>query len=118
VASYGGDAGFNPSGSAALTETITKAATATAVTGGPSGVPGFVMFTATVTVVAPGGGTPTGTVTFFDGAASLGAMTLDAGGQASLTTNTLSPGTHTIKARYDGDGNFTVSTSPSFMFIP
>ena len=43
-----------------------------------------VTFTATVTVAAPGAGTPTGTVTFMDGATTLGTGTLNAAGVATL----------------------------------
>jgi hypothetical protein len=63
-----------------------------------------------VTVSAPGGGTPTGTVTFRDGSTTLGTGTLS-GGQARFTTSSLSVGTHTITAVYGGDSNFSGSTS-------
>ena len=42
------------------------------------------MFTATVRVVSPGLGNPTGGVTFFDGLTALGTATLTAAGQAAL----------------------------------
>lgn len=63
-----------------------------------------VTFTATVDVVAPGA--PTGTVSFYDGAALLGTGTLNGAGQATFTTSTLSIATHAITAVYSGDGNF------------
>jgi len=44
-----------------------------------------VTFTATVSAVAPSAGTATGTVTFLDGAATLGTASLSAG-SATLTT--------------------------------
>jgi hypothetical protein len=50
-------------------------------------------------------------VTFKDGTASLGTATLDGGGVASLTVNTLSVGSHSITAAYGGDTNYTGSTS-------
>ena len=47
-----------------------------------------VTFTATVAAVAPGGGTPTGTIDFFDGGTTLlGSVTLS-GGQATLEATT------------------------------
>jgi len=64
-----------------------------------------VTFTASVAVVAPGTGTPGGTVTFFDGTASLGTGQLQLVGgkpQATLTTYSLPMGKHVITARYDG----------------
>ncbi|MDQ3814371.1 MAG: Ig-like domain-containing protein, partial [Armatimonadota bacterium] len=71
-----------------------------------------VTFTATVTPVAPGAGTPTGTVTFRDGATVLGTGTLNANRQASITTSSLAVGSHTITATYNGNGNFNGSASP------
>src|SRR5207248_1198998 len=55
--------------------------------------------------------TPTGTVTFQDGASALGTGTLS-GGTATFTTSALTAGTHSITAIYGGDANFTGSTSP------
>ncbi len=96
------------------TLTVTPAATTAAVSSSlnPSTVGQSVTFTATVTAVAPGAGTPTGTVTFMDGTTSLGSATLS-GGTAMLATTTLGAGTHTITVVYAGDGNFTGSTSPA-----
>ena len=71
-----------------------------------------VTFTATVSANAPGSGTPTGTVTFKDGAATLGTATL-AGGSATFTTSALAAAIHSIAAVYAGDTNFTASTSPT-----
>jgi hypothetical protein len=77
--------------------------------GSPSGAGLAVTFTATVAPVAPGAGTPTGIVTFSDGATLLGSASLS-GGAASLTTAALqSAGTHIISARYGADGNFLPS---------
>jgi len=72
-----------------------------------------VTFTATVTPVAPASGTPTGTVTFKDGATTLGSIALSASGTAAFTTNKISAATasHTITAVYGGDTNFLTSTS-------
>jgi len=40
-------------------------------------------------------------------------VNLNASGQATMTTNTLTVGQHTVSAVYSGDGNFNVSTSTS-----
>jgi Bacterial Ig-like domain (group 3) len=56
--------------------------------------------------------TPSGTVTFKDETATLGTGTLNASAPAAFTTSTLSVGTHSIRAVYAGDANFTGSTSP------
>jgi hypothetical protein len=69
-----------------------------------------VTFSGTVTAVAPGAGTPTGTLAFKDGATTLGTGTL-VNGSASFSTATLSAGTHSITAVYAGDASFNGSTS-------
>jgi hypothetical protein len=55
--------------------------------------------------------TPTGLLTFKDGANTLGAATLDPSGLASFQTSSLAPGTHSITASYTGDGSSAASTS-------
>jgi Big-like domain-containing protein len=70
-----------------------------------------VTFTASVSAAAPGSGTPTGTVTFDDGSTTLGTGTLDSEGVATFSTSALTVGTHSIKAVYASDGNFSGSTS-------
>jgi VCBS repeat-containing protein len=94
------------------TLTIQKAPTMTAlVSSAPSTAFGqMVTFTATVVAFAPGGGAPTGIVTFFDGTTALGTANLN-GGQASLATAGLSAGGHVITAVFSGDGNFLASTA-------
>jgi len=106
--SYGGDAAFAGSTSSAITQTVNKASTTTALTSSlnPSSSGQTVTFTATV---SPSLG-PTGTVEFFDGANSLGTVALS-GSSASLTTATLTVGTHSITATYSGNTNFSGSTS-------
>jgi Bacterial Ig-like domain (group 3) len=76
----------------------------------------WVTFRATVS--APNSVTaPTGTVTFYDNFTFLGQYTLLPVGPGiattSLSTSTLSPGTHIISAVYSGDGSHTGSTSLS-----
>jgi len=65
-----------------------------------------VTFQATVTPT-----TATGTVTFMDGQTVLGTQSVDGNGNASLTTSSLTLGTHVIAASYSGDANFSGSTS-------
>lgn len=67
-----------------------------------------VTFTADVNGTGPG--TPTGTVTFRNGATVLGADALDGAGQALLTVSNLPFGTHTITADYPGDAGFGPAT--------
>ena len=69
--------------------------------------------------VTPGAGIiPTGTYQFLDGGSTvLASGALDASGEAFLTTNTLSVGTHTITMTYGGDANFNASSSSSTFTI-
>jgi hypothetical protein len=63
---------------------------------------------AKVTPASPGGGVPTGTMTFKDGFTTLGTASLS-GGLATLTVSSLSAGVHTLYASYGGDSNFNGS---------
>jgi hypothetical protein len=94
------------------TLTIAAADTTTAETSSvnPSADGQSVMFTATVTAVAPGSGTPTGTVTFTDLGSSYTA-TLSAG-VATWTTSALLAGTNPVSARYNGGTDFNSSSTP------
>ncbi|WP_276208004.1 Ig-like domain-containing protein, partial [Streptomyces malaysiense] len=110
---YGGDANFNGSTSPTVNATVTKASTSTVLTSAPDpSVFGQAKtLTATVSAVAPGGGTPAGTVSFFEGATLLGTGTLS-GGTATLTTSSLGVGTHPLTAVYQGNTSYLTSTSP------
>jgi hypothetical protein len=68
-----------------------------------------VTFTATVAPTT-GSGSPTGTVSFFDGATQLGTGTVT-GGSATYATTALTTGAHSVTAQYSGDANFAASTS-------
>jgi hypothetical protein len=70
-----------------------------------------VTLTAKVTVNKPGAGTPTGTVTFYDGKTALGTVKLKGSGKAKLTTSQLTVGTHSITVTYNGDTDDSTSTS-------
>jgi hypothetical protein len=61
-------------------------------------------FTATLAASMSGRPTPTGTVSFYDGATLLGSSPLS-GGTASTSLSTLSVGTHNVTAVYSGDSN-------------
>ena len=95
---------------------VSKADTTTSVvsSSSPSVSGQSVTFTATVSVNAPGSGTPSGTVTFYDGAtcgapsSALGTGTLG-GGSATFGTSGLGVGSHTITACYEGNNNFNTS---------
>jgi autotransporter-associated beta strand protein len=116
TADYSGDQIFAPSTSAPLTETVNQAPTATAVTTSPnpSAFGQLIVLSATVTVVAPATGTPTGSVTFLDGSTALGSGGVDSSGHATFSASGLAVGSHTISAAYSGDVNFMADTSAPF----
>lgn len=64
--------------------------------------------TATVTSA---GGTPTGMVSFLDGGTMLGTGALNGSGTATLNTSSLSVGSHSLSAFYEGDANSVPSSS-------
>jgi hypothetical protein len=70
-----------------------------------------VTFIATVFIKAPGGGTPLGTVTFFDGTTILSTSGLNIHNEAFFSTASLAAGNHPITAVYSGDIHFLGSTS-------
>ena len=70
-----------------------------------------VTFTATLSASIAGSGTPSGTVTFKNGSATLGTVTLS-GGKAVFSTASLARGAHAITATYNGSGTFNSHVSP------
>ena len=66
-----------------------------------------VSFTATIPSFAT---SPTGTVTFYDGAAQIGTATMS-GGSATFTTSALSNLVHSITAVYSGDSSYGPASS-------
>jgi len=92
--------------------TGTPAGTTTTLTSSvnPSIQSKSVTFTATVTPQS-GSGTPTGTVSFQNGATVLGKKSLAGGGTVTFATQALPPGSDSITAVYGGSSTFTGSTS-------
>ncbi len=90
---------------------LTPMPTSTSLTAAPdAGVAGQpVTLTATVK-----GFSPTGSVTFKDGTATLGKAALGGNGQATFATSGLNAGIHSLTAVYAGDPANQPSTSPMF----
>ena len=114
IAVYSGDTNFTSS-IGSLSQTVNKASTTTALTVAPnpaSSTATAITFTAIVTAVVPGAGTPpnTDTVTFRNGTAILGTVALN-NGTATYSIKFSSAGTYSITATYGGDSNFNTSTS-------
>jgi hypothetical protein len=93
--------------SATQTTTATTAASTVALVSSANPVQQGQSVTLTATVTP---GTPTGSVTFLDGASALGTNPL-AGGSATFMTSALAAGSHSLTASYAGDANFAPSTS-------
>jgi sugar lactone lactonase YvrE len=106
------DSSTYASTSANASLTVAKATPAVALISSlaAAGVGSAVSFTATVTSSA---GTPSGSVSFYDGTTLLGTSTL-AAGVATYTTVNLPVGALSITAVYSGDSNFLALTSSAF----
>ncbi|HVG24671.1 MAG TPA: M36 family metallopeptidase [Thermoanaerobaculia bacterium] len=104
TAAYAGAPGFLASNAAPVAQTINKIATTLTLLSSlnPSNSGNPVTFTATVSATS---GSPTGSVTFLDGATPLGSIALTSG-VATFTTSTLTGGPHTINATYAGTATF------------
>lgn len=110
TATYASDPVFAASNGSTVQTVQNSFATTTTVSSSanPSVFSQSVTFTAAVT---SSGGVPTGTVTFKDGATTLGTSNLDSNGHATLATSTLSVASHSITATYNGSSTFNPSTS-------
>jgi hypothetical protein len=112
TATYNGDSNFATS-LGSNTQIVAQASTNTALASSPSpsvfGQP--VTFTATLAVLAPGAGNPTGTVTFnFGDGSPTSTQTVNGSGQAVAPAHTYATiGTFTATATYGGDTNFAGS---------
>jgi hypothetical protein len=113
VASYAGSTNYLPAANATGDLVVSQASTTTTLASStnPSVSGQSVTFTATVAVVSPGSGTPTGTVNFLDGTTVIGTDEPLTAGVATFSTSSLAVATHSITAVYSGDTNFTTSTS-------
>jgi hypothetical protein len=105
---------FAAGGSVDVVINTSISATTTALTSSPNPSNFGQGVTLTATVTAQPGfykGTPTGTVSFFNGSTKLGTSTLNSGGVTTFTISTLAVGTHSITASYNGSSQFASSTS-------
>ena len=108
---YSGDTNYMGNTGALNSPLTVGVGSATAVVASslsPSNYGVSVTFTATVT--GPNA-TPTGTITFLDGAKTIGTGTLDGSGKATMSISSLVVGDHPITVNYGGDSNFNAVTS-------
>ncbi len=118
TAVYGGSTEYAGSTSNAVLEVVNGAPTTTALTSAPNPSNFGQTVTLTATVAAPQSTTtPTGTVTFMDGATSLGSAALSSSDVADFSTSSLVAGSHDITAVFGGSTNDNQSTSNTVVQI-
>ena len=112
TAVYSGNSSDTTSNSPGVNVSVSPDTTKTVLAVTPAGpvVGQALTLKATVSVVSPGAGKPTGSVTFYDGTMAIGTVTL-ANASASLSMTYTSPGSHSFTASYSGDTNDNVSTT-------
>jgi hypothetical protein len=65
---------------------------------------------------ASGNGYASGQVTFYDGSTSIGTANANTSGVAEVNVAALTPGSHSITAKYSGDASFNAATSSAISF--
>ncbi len=115
---YTGNSNLTSSISNAVTVVVGKDPPAVTLSSSPASTSVYgVSITFTAVVAAASGdptNIPTGTVQFFDGATSLGTISVDGSGNAALTLSgatSLAAGSHSITAVYSGDSDYSTVTS-------
>jgi autotransporter-associated beta strand protein len=114
TATYAGDSEFVSSQTGSVQETVAAAGTkpgltALAIRNRRGKITGVELVTR-VSVVPPGGGVPTGAVTYFRKARRIQSVALS-GGRAELTLKVNQALKQPLTVQYGGDGNFSASTS-------
>jgi len=111
---YPGDSNYGASVSSPLSQTVNQIPTTTGIKSlpNPTSYGSSVTFTAWLRPIVPDGET----VSFSDGAVSIGSGTTS-GGLATVTTSTLLPGSHNITASYIGDTNYSSSSSSTLTHV-
>jgi hypothetical protein len=117
IAIYNGD-GSHASTFATMMQKVHANASTTSLSfsSNPTPLGQSVSLMATVTAVPSGAGTPTGMVTFRDGANVIGQVPLDNGG-AFISRSNLSSGSHTITATYVSDTKFAASSGANTLLV-
>jgi hypothetical protein len=114
---YSGSFNALASSSGTLNQTVARAVTKTTLVASPvsASAGSNVTFTATVAVVAPGAGTPAGTVLFRgdNGVVLATGVPLNSNGQAVFSTTSLAKGIRQVVAVYSGSSTHNTSTSPT-----
>jgi Bacterial Ig-like domain (group 3)/NHL repeat len=115
TANYQGVSGsFLASSNSTTIHTAGLSATTTTLNIAPgSSVGAGIAVTLTATVAPDPTGSPTGTVSFYNGTTLLGTGTVNSSGVATLTSSDLPAGSLSLTAVYSGNSGFAASTSPA-----
>jgi hypothetical protein len=118
TAAYSGD-GSHAASSVTMMQKIHASATTLALdsSSNPAGFGQTVTFTANVSAVAAGAGTPTGMVTFQDGATIIGQAPLNSSGSVAVSSTGFAPGSHNVVATYASDTLFAASSESLVQII-
>jgi hypothetical protein len=113
-AAYAGDSLRTASQSPPVTLTTTLASTSVVLTSAPNPARFGLPVTLTAIVTGVNGIDLTGNVVFKESSNIIGTANIS-GGTATMITTTLAVGVHSIVASYQGDANYTGSTSKAYM---
>jgi large repetitive protein len=113
TASYAGDGNFTGSDNTAapLSQAVNKSDTKARLALSTTQAKMPLTLTTTIVALAPGGGVPTGSVTFKIDGIERGTVSLSNGVATLVLPNGLAQGTHTIVVKYTGDANFLASNT-------
>ena len=111
-ATFSGDDNYNSATTSSISQTVNQASTSVALSASanPSALCQSVTFSARVSAVSPGSGTPTGNVVFLQNGSPMATITLSSG-VAAWSTSSLSAGSPAIAANYQGDSNFSTNAA-------
>lgn len=109
TAQYSGDGNFNSASSSVLVQTVNGVATTTTLVSSANPITWGMSTTLTATVSSMAA-IPVGTVTFYNGMTVLGTSTLNGLGIATLVISPAA-GTESLMAIYNGNANYSPSTS-------
>lgn len=117
TASYPATGAYQAATSPIVNQNVQNFSTTATLTSSVNPAPVTTPTTLTATIASPGG-TPSGTVTFYDGTKALGTVTLNASGIGTLSVTFSTNGQHILTASYSGNGLFQpVTTAPFTQFV-
>jgi len=111
IGAYAGDGNFLPGKFAPLSLKVIQAQTTTAIAASANPATFGSSLQLSVSVQPAFSGTPSGSVSVFDGSQTIATQSLDGDGKAQIPLAALSQGTHALSVRYAGDTNFRGSSS-------